>query len=186
MMKKATLLLAMMYALTAFGQKSDFLVLKKNGRTVKSYFENSQFTFTTNSRFVKGIITKVSNDSVNMKEFDIRQMPTQFGVYTIDTVGTYRSIFALKDISYIDKERRNFDWQSSGAALLGGGAIITVVGLGTWVFTKPNSRYYASPYLVGSSALLAGIGYLLMKGNSNGFKLGKRYTLEVVPISSSR
>jgi hypothetical protein len=185
-MRKAGLLIIMMYALAALGQKSDFLILKKNGRTIKSYFENSPITFKTNSRYVKGVITKVSHDSVNMKEFDIRQMPTQFGVYTIDTVGAYRSIFALKDISYIDKENRNFDWQSSGAALLGGGGIITIVGLGTWIFTKPNSRYYASPYLVGSSALLAGIGYLLMKGNSNGFKLGKRYTLEVVPVSSSR
>ena len=46
---------------------------------------------------------------------------------------------------------------------MGGGSSITTVGLGTWLFSKPNTRYYASPYLVGGAALLAGSGLFSMQ-----------------------
>jgi uncharacterized membrane protein HdeD (DUF308 family) len=54
--------------------------------------------------------------------------------------------------------------------------------LGTWLFTKPKTRYYASPYLVGGAALLAGIGYLLAKSNGRKMVLGKKYKLEYITV----
>lgn len=75
-----------------------------------------------------------------------------------------------------------FNWVGSGGALLGGGILLTTVGLGTWLFTKPNSRYYASPYLVGGAAVLGGIGYLLIKSGNKEMKLGKKYSLEYIRV----
>jgi len=65
---------------------------------------------------------------------------------------------------------------------LGGGVLLTTVGLGTWLFSKPNTRYYASPYLVGGAALLAGIGYLLVKSGNKAMMLGKKYSLEYIKV----
>lgn len=79
-------------------------------------------------------------------------------------------------------KKNKFDWSASGGVLLGGGVLLTTVGLGTWIFTKPNTRYYASPYLVGGAALLGGIGYLLIKSGNKGMPLGKKYSLEYIKV----
>ncbi|MEO5501639.1 MAG: hypothetical protein ABIR31_09370 [Ginsengibacter sp.] len=60
--------------------------------------------------------------------------------------------------------------------------LITTVGLGTWLFTKPDTRYYASPYLVGSAAVLAGIGYLLARKGATGLVIGRKYRLEHISL----
>ena len=65
---------------------------------------------------------------------------------------------------------------------MGGGLLLATVGLGTWLFTKPNTRYYGSPYLVGGAALLAGIGYLLAKSSGKKMALGRKYTLEYITV----
>ena len=101
----------------------------------------------------------------------------------LDTVATYPFAVNYKQIIGFGKMRKNkFDWSGSGGALLGGGILLTTVGLGTWIFTKPNTRYYASPYLVGGAALLAGIGYLLVKSGNKGMMLGKKYSLEYIKV----
>lgn len=74
-----------------------------------------------------------------------------------------------------------WDWQTSGAALLGGGTLLTVGGLLTWVFAEKNSRYYARPELVVTAAALAGIGYLLTKTKSGkGYRIGGKYALQYI------
>jgi len=101
----------------------------------------------------------------------------------LDTVATYPFAVNYKEIIGFGKAKKDrFDWSGSGGALLGGGVLLTTVGLGTWLFTKPNTRYYASPYLVGGAAFLAGVGYLLAKSGSKGMMLGKKYSLEYISV----
>ena len=163
-------------------QPSDFLALKKNQKTIQSFFSGSNISFTTDMGFYSGRIMIVKKDSIFLNQYDIRQMPTNLGVYVLDTVAVYHLAFNYKNIILIGKkERTGFNLSGSGGALLGGGVVIAAVGLGTWVFTKPGSQYHASPYLVGSAALLAGVGYLLLKTNNN-YKLGKKYHLEYIKV----
>ena len=78
--------------------------------------------------------------------------------------GTYPFAINYKEITGFGKDgNKKFELVGSGGVLFGGGILLTTVGMGTWIFTKPNTRYYASPYLVGGAALLAGIGYILAK-----------------------
>ncbi|MEO5501544.1 MAG: hypothetical protein ABIR31_08890, partial [Ginsengibacter sp.] len=86
------------------------------------------------------------------------------------------------DIISLGKLNNHFDWSASGGALFGGGLLITTVGLGTWLFTKPDTRYYASPYLVGGAAVLAGIGYLLARKGATGIVIGRKYRLEYISL----
>ena len=99
-------------------------------------------------------------------------------------MATYRYGINYKQIDALNRDYGNkFNWAGSGGALFGGGILLTTVGLGTWIFAKPNTRYYASPYLIGSSALLAGIGYLLIKSGSKGLQLGKKYSLQYLHVN---
>ena len=145
-------------------QTSDLLILKKNNRTIQTFFPGNEIIFNTSTRYYDAVIESINRDSLFLIQYDIRQVPTSLGIYILDTLGTYPFAVNYKEITGFGKYgNKKFDWTGSGGALLGGGILLTTVGLGTWIFTKPKTRYYASPYLVVGAALLAGIGYLLVK-----------------------
>jgi hypothetical protein len=152
-------------------QSSDLLILKKKNKTLQTFFPGNEIIFNTPFRYYDGFITSIKNDSLYLIQYDIRQIPTNLGIYMLDTVGRYHFAINYKEIISLGKDRgKKFDWSGSGGALLGGGTLLTIVGLGTWIFTKPNTQYYASPYLVGGAALLAGVGIFLQNlTGSNGY-----------------
>ena len=71
-------------------QSSDILSLKKNDRIIKTFFPGNEINFTTPSGFYNGFITTIHHDSVFLIQYDIRQRPSNLGVYFLDTVATYR------------------------------------------------------------------------------------------------
>lgn len=167
-------------------QSSDLLILKKNDRTMKSFFPGTEIMFNTSSGNYDGFITSIYHDSLFLIQYDIRQIPTSLGVYMLDTVARYRFAVNYKEITSFGKDRnKKFNWAGSGSVLIGGGALLALVGMGTWIFTKPNTQYYASPYLVGGAALLAGIGYLISKSSGRQIVLGKKYSLVYIPVNKN-
>ncbi|MEO6289995.1 MAG: hypothetical protein ABIO76_08750 [Ginsengibacter sp.] len=164
-------------------QSSDILVLKKRLKTINIFFPGDEINFNTSSGYHGGYITSINRDSIFLIQYDIRKRPTNIGVYFLDTVATYRYGINYRQITALNKGNdKKFNWSGSGGALFGGGILLTTVGLGTWLFAKPDTRYYASPYLVGSAALLGGIGYLLLKSGGKGMQLGKKYSLQYIHV----
>jgi len=167
----------------SFSQPSDFLLVKKNNRTVKTFFAGSNISFQTLEGMYAGRIDAINKDSLFISQFDIRQAMTVLGVYVIDTVAVYKLKFNYNNIIKIDEQRnRGFDVAASGGSLLGGGILLTAFGLGTWVLTKPGSQYYASKAFVIGSATLGGLGYLLLKSKNSRYKIGHKYQLEYVKV----
>lgn len=183
-MKNAFLfIIALFLCAPVLSQPSDFIVIKKGGKAVKSFMSGNNISFHTPNGTYSGLINAIRRDSLFLIQFDVRRVPTTIGTYILDTVATYRLGFNYSEITRIESHnRKGFDLPSSGGSLLGGGILITAVGLGTWIFTKPGTQYYASPALVISSAALAGIGYLLVRSNSNKYNIGKKYQLQYVKV----
>lgn len=173
--------LILLYSLAGSAQ-SDLLILKKNNRTIQSFFPGSEIIFSANERYYDAYVTSIERDSVFLIQYDVRQVATNLGVYMLDTVARYHFAIDYKDITTFGRIRNNFNWSASGGALFGGGILLTIAGLGTWIFSKPNTRYYARPELVIGAAALTGIGYLLMKTNNKNMKLGKKYTLHYINV----
>ena len=163
--------------------QNDLLILKKNNRTVESFFPGSEIDFSTNTRYFEANVSSIEKDSVFLVQYDVRRVySTNLGVFILDTVAQYHFGINYRDIISFGKKRKNFDWNSSGAALFGGGALLTTAGLITWIFAKPNTRYYARPELVIGAAALATTGYFLMKTGNKTRKLGKKYTLHYIKM----
>lgn len=183
-MKSALLFfISLFFFASCSSQPSDFIILKKDQRTIKSFFAGSIIGFGTDRGYYSGKVIAVKKDSLFINQYDVRQVPTNLGVYMLDTVATYRLSFNYKEIIKIENQKRKgFNWASSGGSLLGGGILITTIGLGTWIFTKPGTQYHASPALVISGAALAGIGYLLLKSNGSYYTIGKKYQLEYIKV----
>jgi hypothetical protein len=166
-------------------QQADFLVLKKKQHTIKSFFTGNHVNFLTAGRGYNGLVTAIKRDSVFMTEFDIRQVPTNLGVYVLDTIARYYVAFPVNEITGIAEDQRGFNWSASGASLLGGGILLTTIGAGTWIFTKPGTRYHAPVQLVIGSAILGGIGYFILKAHSSTYKFGKKYSLHYVSVNNN-
>lgn len=172
-MKRLLLFLLITCSLPAMAQPSDFVLLRKNNRTVKSFFPGSKLLFTsTSGRYMETFVAAVKNDTLYLKEFIIRQIPTQLGVYILDT-SYYPAQVHYNQIKSIGKEGRRFDLAGSGGALMGGGLLLAV-GSGV-VYLADNKKF--SPELLGAAAGLFGVGYLLAKQGGKGMVIGKKYEL---------
>jgi hypothetical protein len=115
-----------------FSQASDFISVKKrNNRTIKTFFPGVPILFvTTYKRPVNGLITDIRHDSVFVKEWDVRTVPTIFGVTVLDTAGFYITGFHYKEIATIDvSDRTKFQQVTVGRILIIGGIGYTVLNV---------------------------------------------------------
>ena len=181
-MRYLFLLLLIPFCGGAFAQ-NDLLILKKNQRKVTTYYPGSEIDFSTADRYYEAYITSIKHDSLFLVQYDIRRVVTTVGAVISDTVSEYHFAVNYRSIISLGKKREGFDWNASGAALFGGGSLLTAAGLATWVFSKPNTRYYARPALVIGAAALAGVGYLLMHSGNKTMVLGKKYSLNYIKMT---
>jgi len=92
----------------SYAQHADFISIKKrNGITVKSFNAGSPITLETKSRmFIQGTIKKIANDSLFVLWYDIRTVPTRFGVNMQDTVAAFVNKVHYNDIAWISLTRK--------------------------------------------------------------------------------
>lgn len=180
-MRTIMIMLAMFLPFVLAAQPSDFMVLKKKGRTLQSYYEGTPIEFTTvHGVYKNAIITGIRNDSVFIREYITRTVMTQMGFYVIDTAGSISQAYPYKDIAYIGKKNKGFNWSASGAALFGGGILITLAS--GVVYLADRDKF--SPELLGAGAGLGLVGYLLMRSSKNVYNLGgKKYSLEYIRLT---
>jgi hypothetical protein len=130
-------ILSNLFCLLVFSQASDFIVVKKHDRTVKSYFPGLPISLqTTSFSWVSGWITDIRHDSIFVKEYDVRQVPTIWGTTMADTAGTY-----IVGVHYKEIQRIEFNEKSGGFGFVTNGAIFMIGGLGYAVLNVVNGQY---------------------------------------------
>jgi len=162
-------------------QSSDFILLRKKDKTIRSYYAGTQIEFvTTDGVYKNALITRIANDSIYLQEFLVRRAYTSLGFYVTDTAGSFRYAYHYKQVGRIGKKQKGFDVSGSGAVLFGGGILLT---LGSAVVYLADREKF-SPALMITSAGLAAIGYFLMKAGNKGMVMGKKnYRLEYISVS---
>lgn len=142
--------------------------------------------FTTQSgAYIDARINGILNDTLYLQEFIIRYLPTTIGTYIIDTAGSYHYKYHYNQIKIIgQKERTNFNIKGSGAALFGGGVLLT---LASGVVYFADREKFSAPLLI-TSVGLATIGYFLAKGKKHdgGMVIGKKYKLVYMNMSNNK
>lgn len=176
------LILSFIFVFTiGYAQHADFIVIKKRNKTIASYFTGTNISFNTNTgAYIDAYIYGIKNDSLFLQEFLVQQIPTNLGVYILDTVGSYHYKYHYNQIKSIGpKARRGFNVTGSGASLLGGGMLLTLANAVVLVADKEKF----SPGLMFGSAGLAGVGYLMSKSGSKGIVIGKKYKVVYMNMS---
>ncbi len=177
-----TLLLPVLLCLlcNAEAQSGDFLLLKKKDRTLQTYFAGSKINFiSTSGAGIEAYIQAIRNDTLYLRQYVTRPVPTQLGVYVLDTSFYYLQ-YHYNQIRAFGKEGRRFDWASSGGALMGGGILLTVAS--GVVYLADNKKF--SPELLGAAVALTGTGYLLSRSGGRGRVIGEGYSLVYVKAGS--
>lgn len=174
-----TLMLLMPFLVKSQG---DMLLLKKNNKVIKSYFPGSLIRMNVGNGYQEFYINKLADDSLFLYQYQITPYVDNLGFPRNDTTGTVAYVFHYQDIETLyDQKQGNWSWQGTGAALFGGGTVLTVAGLLTWVFAEKNTQYYARPGFVAASAVAAGVGYLLLQTHSGKkWRIGKKFTLQYI------
>ena len=170
--------------ITSFAQSADFIILKKNNRTVQTFYSGSDIAFISiRGAFVNARINQVKNDTLFLQEFVVRKLPTTFGTYILDTAGSYHYQYHYKEIKTIGRaEKTNFDVRGSGAALLGGGVLLT---LGSGIVFLADRKKFSAPLLI-AAASLATAGYFMSRGKSSGMTIGNKYRLVYMDMSDKK
>src|SRR6188508_776972 len=100
MRKFLPVIIFLVFSAPCFSQVSDFIKVKKrNNRTLKTFFPGSVISCqTVYGNYIGGIIKAIHDDSVFVKEFDVRAVPNQWGVASVDTLGSFVVGIHFKDI----------------------------------------------------------------------------------------
>lgn len=170
----------------SFAQSADFIILKKHNKTVQTFYSGTNISLTTESgSYINALINGIKNDTLYLQEFIIRYLPTTIGTYIIDTAGSYRYKYHYNQIAAIGrKERTNFNTRGSGAALFGGGVLLT---LASGVVYVADREKFSAPLLLASVGL-GTLGYFMAKGkkSGNGMVIGKKYKLVYMNMSNTK
>jgi len=163
-----------------FSQQSDFLSLRKNGRTIKNYFTGSEFNFIHESGSpISGIIEKIYKDTIYMYQYDIRMSPTPWGTRFADTIGKYHLKYSFKEITAIPKPHKAFEFIRNGTIFMIGGvgyaALHTINGL--------IQKDKIDPQTLIISGSVALVGYGMRKLRKYYYPIGRKYTISYIQLT---
>jgi hypothetical protein len=183
---KLLLPILLLVSVTSFSQSADFIQLKKNNKLITTLYSGMNISLTAKSgATITAFINGIQKDTLYLQEFIIRYLPTTFGTYMIDTVGSYRYAYHYNQVAAIGKkEKTNFNMKGSGAALFSGGVLIT---LASGVVYVADRKKFSLPLLL-TSAGLGTLGYFLAKGKKgvSGMVIGKKYKLVYMNMSNKK
>ena len=180
-MKNFLAFISVIISFTAAAQPSDFIILKKKGKTVKNIYAGSNFEFTTKTgAYRNGLLKRIYNDSIQVQEFQVRHIPTTVGGVIYDTVGSFSYNYHYLDIHALGKTRKGFNVSGSGYTLMGGSALLIVESGVSYLMDEDKF----SPELLIAAVGLGGVGYLLSKVGAKGTVIGRKgYALQYMDVT---
>jgi hypothetical protein len=188
MRKFLLVIFILIFSAPCFSQVSDFIKVKKrNNRTLKTFFPGSFISCkTVYKNYINGVVHAVHNDSVFVREYDIRSVPNQWGVSSVDTLGSYVVGVYYKDIeTIVFKKHESFGFVKNGTLLMVG-------GLGFAVLNLVNGKYLEEPITgpdnmksLGISLGVAGAGFLMNRLHKINNRNGKKYIVEYVRMGGT-
>jgi hypothetical protein len=179
-MKPLLILALLLTGLATSAQQSDFFLLKRSGKTVKSFFAGSYINFETKGgEIYSGYIKKVARDSVWVEYHEIIKGYAAFGGVMLDTIAYEARRFAISDISSIHKEEKRLE-QTAPVVLLkigSAGYILLHITNGIILHQSINLKKIG----IAAGAYFAAV--LIGKLHKEDYYIGKKYRLQYVSLS---
>jgi hypothetical protein len=177
---------------TAFSQQADFIVLKKkNNRTLKTYYAGSFISAVTYGGFqINGWIKDIRNDSIIIRQEELRQFQQEYGM-VLDTL-VYTIVIDYREIKqwnytrgYTWGGRKGFVQVAVPKILMIGGTGFIVLELVNTAYRKEslNEGNKLSSLAIAGGVALAGLGMEALQNRNK--KVGKKYQVVYVKRQTS-
>lgn len=173
------------FTIYASSQASDFIVIRKNGVTIKSFLKGAYVKFfVTNGEYIESYITDIRNDSMYFKQIIVRQIGTPWGVPNLDTVATPIRSITYNEIDGIPRLNESFSYIKNGTLPMigGGGYILLNLVNGAYLRDAPFGKKNLPGMAIATGVF--SVGLLMNKLHKPFIKIGKKYSLEYIRINS--
>lgn len=131
-----------------------------------------------NGSYINGTIENILNDSLFIKQYDVRMFATPWGTSAPDTVGHYDMRFHVREIGAIPRSPKPFEFVRNGTLLMiGGGGYAFLHTFNA--LTQKKTIYPATVAIAGG---VAAIGFGLHKLRKHYYPIGKKYRIEYIKM----
>lgn len=184
-MNKKSLLFAICLAcfcVSLSAQKGRLLLLKERGVTIRSYSVGDYINFQfSNQQWLTGYVSAIKEDTIQINQFALQRVMTQFGTYGEDTLRLGKMVLHINEIIAFSKDRGHYNSVvTNGSALQVGGAGYVLLNIiNSLINNDPILEQRNIPKII-SGAVAVVAGRLLRKANPNYRPIGKRFSLEIL------
>ncbi len=174
----------MLMLLTVYaGAQSAMITLKKGHKTIERYFPGDYINCRlTSGEWMEARITKMYNDSLQLKPFELVQYMNALGIPFTDTLWKNKRNISLNDIDAFPRRDQSVSYIKNGTIfqVIGGGYIllnvINTLSDGDKLFADNNGVNLAV-----AAAVLA-LGTIMHTTHTPVLKVGKKYKLQYVEL----
>jgi hypothetical protein len=184
-MNKKSLLFAICLAcfcVSLSAQKGRLLLLKERGVTIRSFSVGDYINFQfSNQQWVTGYVSAIKEDTIQINQFALQRVMSQFGTYGEDTLRLGKMVLHINEIIAFSKDRGHYNSVvTNGSALQVGGAGYVLLNIiNSLINNDPILEQRNIPKII-SGAVAVVAGRLLRKANPNYRPIGKRFSLEIL------
>ncbi|MBN8836764.1 MAG: hypothetical protein J0I09_05870 [Sphingobacteriia bacterium] len=186
-MKQLLLFFLLIACTAAFTQTNEWMVLRKRGVSVKTFFPGNFIAFQLNNyQWIEGNITAFRNDSIFLSQLRIQILYNAWGLPVRDTVNMGMLVYRINEIYALPLEQK-------GVTAFNNGSLLQVAGAGYIVLNAINSAILHDPFFstvnlarIGIAAGVFMIGKTMQWNHPKKVILGKKYKLEAIKVDTTR
>ena len=175
------LLLFFVLSVVELHAQTDLLLLKKRGITQKTWVSGSYINFQfSNYQWITGVIKMIRNDSISVRQMEIRTVPDRFGFPTIDTAWFGTIKLHVNEIRAMPKKAKWGKFITNGSLLqLGSLAYIFLNLVNGFILNQSNTTGTNLTNLgIAGGVFIAGT--ILKATHKEDILLGKKYTMKTI------
>jgi hypothetical protein len=163
-------------------QTGNVLILKDKGVTIKSFTKDSyiQFEF-SNRQWITGQIQWIKKDSIQVKQYTLQTMMTQYGTYGQDTLRLGTLTLHINEIRAFAKDKGRYQSVfTNGTFLKVGGALYGGLNITNSIINKEAVFSSQNIPSIAGGVVSFFIGRWLAKKNPPYRPIGKRFSVEIL------
>lgn len=170
----------MLFVIQSVAQ-SDILLLQKNEQTIKTWVKGSHINFQfSNYQWINGVIKTIKNDSISVRQMEIRMVPDRFGFPSIDTAWFGIIKLHINEIRAMPKKDKWGGFITDGSLLQLGALAYIVLNLLNGVILNQSNSTKTNLTNIGIAGGVFVTGTILKKTHKEYTEMGKKYTMKII------
>ncbi len=166
---------------TSVSAQSDILLLQKNDRTIKTWVKGSLINFQfSNYQWINGVIKMIRNDSISVRQMEIRTVPDRFGFPTIDTAWFGTIKLHINEIRAVPKKVKWGEFIANGSLLKLGSLAYIFLNLVNGFILNQSNTTGTNLTNVGIAGGVFIVGAILKATHKEYTLLGKKYIMKTI------